>query len=617
MPMTARSERWKRWRLPALAAAILLIVVLPMILLYSVMRGNFEAADRVNHIRNVESMIHSLTYDVRNTEAATLALAAGIDTPLVRSRLQDSTAQIPEKFAKLVQLTREDPQQQLAMGQLKSILEQRRRLADETTRSTGRDEQFTRAEEIITRYPIQSITAQILDREQERLDHHIDIAQRLRGQGYGLIWVAMIAQLALLGLLTYLSQAQSVRSLHTERALQGANARAESALQTVREPIVAIDAGQRVVMHNTAFTELYGHPETEGRKDADPALANAEVFHGRPLAEIGGGAWQDPVFLQRLTDVLKRNRELWDYEQRQRTSDGSDRVMLINARRMPLPDSEDRVVLITVSDITARKATENHIRELNSQLEGKIEQVSEVNRELEAFSYSVSHDLRAPLRHVAGFADKLGQHLGDELDDKGRHYLDVIGSSAKRMASLIDDLLVYSRLGRSALRLQAVDMQSMVSETRAMLEANTAIDAPDRQITWRIAPLPILIGDENMLRQVWLNLLGNAVKYSSGREPSVIEVDHERLQDGSHHFSVRDNGTGFDMQYAGKLFGVFQRMHKASEFPGTGIGLASVRRVITRHTGRVWADATPDVGAVFHFVLPSTLDNTPDRERNA
>src|SRR5690606_30364010 len=192
----------------------------------------------------------------------------------------------------------------------------------------------------------------------------------------------------------------------------------------------------------------------------------------------------------------------------QRTSDGSDRVMLVNARRMPLPDRQDRVVLITVSDITARKATENHIRELNSQLEGKIEQVSEVNRELEAFSYSVSHDLRAPLRHVAGFADKLRQSLGDDLDDKSRHYLDVIGGSAQRMAALIDDLLVYSRLGRSALRLQAVDMQSMVAETRAMLEANVASDTPGRRIEWRIAPLPILIGDENMLRQVWLNLLG-------------------------------------------------------------------------------------------------------------
>src|SRR5690606_23649188 len=273
------------------------------------------------------------------------------------------------------------------------------------------------------------------------------------------------------------------------------------------------------------------------------------------------------------------------------------------------------VVLVTVSDMTAQKAIEHQVRHLNRQLEGKVEQVSEVNRELEAFSYSVSHDLRAPLRHIAGFSDKLGRRLGDQADDKSRHYLEVIGTSAQRMSELIDDLLVYSRLGRSALRLQAVDMQSLVAETRALLDSNLASDAPGRTVEWRIAPLPILIGDENMLRQVWLNLLGNAVKYSDVRNPAVIEVSHQRLDEGSHQFSVVDNGTGFDMRYAGKLFGVFQRMHKASEYHGTGIGLASVRRVVTRHGGRIWAEAEPGVGASFHFTLPATLDNPSPESR--
>lgn len=197
--------------------------------------------------------------------------------------------------------------------------------------------------------------------------------------------------------------------------------------------------------------------------------------------------------------------------------------------------------------------------------------MSEVNRELEAFSYSVSHDLRAPLRHISGFADKLHRQLGDDADEKSRHYLEVIGSSAKRMAALIDDLLVYARLGRSALRLQPVDLQSMVAETRAMLDANAQADTPDRRIDWHIAPLPMLVADENMLRQVWLNLLGNAVKYSAQRDPAVIEVEHRYADNGSHQFSVGDNGAGFDMAYAGKLFGVFQRLHKASDYPGTGI----------------------------------------------
>jgi light-regulated signal transduction histidine kinase (bacteriophytochrome) len=357
----------------------------------------------------------------------------------------------------------------------------------------------------------------------------------------------------------------------------------------VREPIVLADAQLRVVMHTAAFAELYGN---EGGID------------GRPLAEIGEGAWHDEQTLRRLRDVLSRGRELWDHEQAQRTADGVQRTMLINARRMPLPDSDDDVVLVTASDVSLAKASERRISELNRQLEGKVEQVSDVNRELEAFSYSVSHDLRAPLRHIAGFGDKLGRHLGESLDEKGQHYLSVMVSSARRMSTLIDDLLVYSRLGRSAMRMQLVDMQSLAVETRAMIDANNAADDPGHAIEWRIEPLPVVAGDENMLRQVWLNLLGNAAKYSRGSEPARIEVSCTRGDDDVHHFQVRDNGAGFDMQYAGKLFGVFQRLHGASEFPGTGIGLASVRRVLSRHGGRVWAEAEPGKGATFHFTLP-------------
>jgi light-regulated signal transduction histidine kinase (bacteriophytochrome) len=241
-------------------------------------------------------------------------------------------------------------------------------------------------------------------------------------------------------------------------------------------------------------------------------------------------------------------------------------------------------------------------------LQGKVEQVSEVNRELEAFSYSVSHDLRAPLRHIGGFADKLGRHLGERNDEKTTHYLQTISQAARRMSRLIDDLLVYSRLGRSAMRLQPVDLQSLVEEVRAMLDANNAQDHPGHRIEWRIAPLPILVGDENMLRQVWLNLLSNAAKYSAGSEPATVEVGYRRLDDGDYEFTVADNGVGFDMAYAGKLFGVFQRLHSVAEFEGTGIGLASVRRVLARHGGNIRAESAPGLGARFTFTLPASGD---------
>ncbi|MGQ4661618.1 ATP-binding protein [Lysobacter sp. F6437] len=601
----AISDKWARWRLPTFAIAILVIVVLPFVFLYSVVQDSQDATRRVDHTRQVESTIHSLSSAIRNSEAATLALASGIDTPLVRERLATGTAQIPVAFEQLTSLTVDNPSQQLRIGELKAVLDQRRQLVGAIATSTGLAERRSDAEEIVTRYPVQTIAEDIVAEERHLLAGRVASAERLRRQGDVLLWVMMAAQLLLLGTLIYLSESQARRRIHIEQQARRTSARSQAILQSVREPIVVIDDEQLIVMHNAAFADLYVDP------DNDTAII------GQPLADIGEGAWHDPVMLQRLADVFARDRELWDYEQRQRTRDDTERVMLVNARRMQLPGSEDRVVLLTVSDISAHKATENHVRELNRQLEGKVAQVSEVNRELEAFSYSVSHDLRAPLRHIAGFSDKLGRHLGEAADDKSRHYIEVIGSSAKRMATLIDDLLVYSRLGRSAMRLQAVDMQSMAVETRALLDANVTTDTPDRRIEWRIAPLPIVIGDENMLRQVWLNLLGNAVKYSARRTPAIIEVSHERTDDGGHHFSVRDNGAGFDMQYASKLFGVFQRMHKASEYPGTGIGLASVRRVLVRHGGRVWAEAEPEAGATFHFTLPATLDNSSIQETTA
>ncbi|MCF7750483.1 CHASE3 domain-containing protein [Bacillus subtilis subsp. subtilis] len=597
MALVFSDEIWDRWRLPALALAAAAIIVVPWLTLRKLSEDNVQAMRWVTHTQDVGVAVYQLQADVRDVESAALTMSKGIDAPGLRERLGQAR-DIPLRMARLAELTRDNPEQLVRIGRIQSMVERRMEVAKQLAKTSPNADQRELVQDLTTRYPIRSLIEELQASEEKLLEERNAIFQQQQRQGEFVSWTALLVQLSLLGLVLWLLHRQIGHRAFAERASLRSAARAASVLHTVREPIVLLDRELKVQLHNPAFAELYGLDE-----------GSTEI---RTLDSIGDGAWRDAVVRQRLIDVLLRGRELWDYEHEQRTADDQVRTMLINARRMPLPDKDDEVVLMTVSDVTVQRAVQQRVEELNRQLEGKVEQVSEVNRELEAFSYSVSHDLRAPLRHVAGFSDKLTRHLGESADEKSLHYLGVISNSARRMAALIDDLLVYSRLGRAAMRMQAVDMQSLVADTRAMLDANLQSEAEEtgipRQVEWTIAPLPILVSDENMMRQVWLNLLGNAIKYSSNRDPARIEVDYQLQPDGGHLFTVRDNGAGFDMAYAGKLFGVFQRLHKASEYPGTGIGLASVRRVLTRHGGRIWAESAVDAGATFHFLLPPALD---------
>jgi len=226
------------------------------------------------------------------------------------------------------------------------------------------------------------------------------------------------------------------------------------------------------------------------------------------------------------------------------------------------------------------------------------------NTELEAFSYSVSHDLRTPLRHIAGFSAQLQRRAETSLDDKGRRHLDLIAESAERMGRMIDDLLSFSRMGRSEMQRATVALGPLVKDALQDLHEETKA----RRIDWRIGPLPEVRGDPAMLRLVLANLLSNAVKYTRTRPEARVEVGAQSVN-GETTVFVRDNGVGFDMQYVGKLFGIFQRLHTPETFEGTGIGLANVRRIINRHGGRTWAEGEVDRGAAFYFSLPATSES--------
>jgi two-component system sensor histidine kinase/response regulator len=258
--------------------------------------------------------------------------------------------------------------------------------------------------------------------------------------------------------------------------------------------------------------------------------------------------------------------------------------------------------LSAILPVLARALSVRQLRIQNLELETRIrkrtEELEEANKELEAFSYSVSHDLRAPLRHITGYAQALRDE-GQKTEETERHYVNAICRSAERMSTLINDLLAFSRTNRTEMRRRPFKTEDLVREVINEMSDDTK----DRNIEWDIAPLPEVHGDRALLKQVWVNLLSNAVKYSRPRNPAKIAISAAE-KNGDWEFQVRDNGVGMDMTHAQNLFGVFQRFHDADEFEGTGIGLANVRRVVLRHGGKTWAESEVDKGTAMFFTLP-------------
>ncbi|HSH94021.1 MAG TPA: ATP-binding protein [Roseimicrobium sp.] len=347
---------------------------------------------------------------------------------------------------------------------------------------------------------------------------------------------------------------------------------------------------------------------------------NRLVYVNPRLAEIVGRPWEEvtgkdvlliiaPEDRRKVSENIQKRLEgvvtSLHYQLHLLHADGS--AVAVEAHGSATSFGGKPAIIGTLMDISERLEAEEEVRRLNRDLEQRVvqrtAQLAAANQELEAFSYSVSHDLRAPLRHVDGFADLLRKHTSSSLDEKGRRLLDTISESAKRMGVLIDDLLSFSRMGRAEFRQSEVDLGLLVKDVLRSMEH----DIKDRKVDWQIHPLPVVIGDVAMLRQVFVNLVSNALKYSRTREMARVEVGVMSGDEGETIIYVRDNGVGFDMKYAGKLFGVFQRLHGTNQFEGTGIGLANVRRIIQRHAGRTWAEGQEGEGATFYISFPAVM----------
>jgi PAS domain S-box-containing protein len=356
-----------------------------------------------------------------------------------------------------------------------------------------------------------------------------------------------------------------------------------SLLDLTHDTIFVRDIGDVITYWNRGAHELYGW--TSAQAIGKPAHELLQTIFPAPIDEI-------------RAELLRTGR--WEGELRKTKADGSP---LVVASRWSLRrDEQDRPVAIleTNNDITERKRGEEQIRKLNADLERRTIELEASNKELEAFAYSTSHDLRAPLRHVVGYSELLQKHAASLLDDKNRRYVLMILESATRMGALIDDLLAFSRIGRAETRNTLVSLGQLAREVLSEVERETE----GRDIVWRVGALPTLYGDRAMLRLALLNLVSNAVKFTRTRAQAEIEIGCADGKQGEVVVFVKDNGVGFDMKYVHKLFGVFQRLHGPEAFEGTGIGLATVQRIVARHGGRVWAEGAVDAGATFYFSAP-------------
>lgn len=381
------------------------------------------------------------------------------------------------------------------------------------------------------------------------------------------------------------------RSLHRaevrRRAAEEGVARSEAQLRGVLDNTTAVvtikDPRGRYLLINRRYEELF-HVKDEAVR----GLTDHDLWP-REMAD---------AFRANDARVLEVDGPL-EFDEVAPHEDGPHTYLSI---KFPLRDAQGAPYAVCgiSTDITERKRTEEEIARLNRELAAKMEEVGAINRELEAFSYSVSHDLRAPLRHIAGFVDLLRRDAAASLDDEGRRYIDVIAGATRRMGQLIDDLLGFARLGRAEMTKTRVDLEKLVREVTEQAEHENA----GRAFDWKLEGLSEVVADAALLRVVLTNLIGNAVKFTGTRERACIEVGCRR-EGGEDVVFVRDNGVGFAMAYVAKLFGVFQRLHRQEEFPGSGIGLATVRRIVHRHGGRTWAEGTVDGGATFTFSLPT------------
>jgi PAS domain S-box-containing protein len=567
------------------------VVVALALVVFDTARRAIEADRQVERTEDVLRALGGAEAALVMAQSAARGFVITGDPIHLRDR-DNAIASLESRVRKLRELTLDDPAQQRRWQLLRNGLDERVALLDRMA-MLRRTEGIGAARELLRSiYPEKAGTVRDvlgeMQQEEQRLLAERTRQEELRRTAAVAAGLVLAVAFALVFTLGYFAiRRQVAETVNAWRRVEDEATWRKALLESAPDGIVVADAAGRIALVNAQAERLFGYARKELIGQSVDALV-PERLRERHGAHRGAYVAAPRVRHHQMDPGV----ELYGLRK-----DGGEFPADITLS--PVQTPQGLLVFSNIRDATGRQAVERQLRELNAGLMLRKEEVEAANRELEGFSYSVSHDLRAPLRAIDGFARMLAEDHGGQLDEEGRRRLRVVRDNAQKMAQLIDELLAFSRLGKKPLACCAVDMTELAGEVYRALRAPGA-DAP---VAFELAPLPAGWGDRAMLRQVLENLLSNALKYV--RKDRVPRIEVSGRENGAETvYCVKDNGIGFDMAYYDKLFGVFERLHSSAEYPGTGVGLAIVRRVVTRHGGRAWAESRPGEGASFHFSLP-------------
>jgi len=607
------------------ALALITLLVVGSLLVASIRRQSAAAALAAHTqqvLRQAELLVHRLS-DAENGRRG--YVLTGRDRYL--AHFQTAVGRVEQAFTTLRTVTRDNAAQRATCEALAPLIAERIAVLRQSI-----DARQDRGLDVAAQLGFMEQGQEVMEGIRRQIDgmiaeHELLLAQREQAVNERLgatLALAAFGSLAGLGIFVWtflLLRRTDTRRQGLEDELQATNAALES---RITERTAQLLQTEQTLRRNEEWLRLTIDTALDAVVTIDQIGTvtawnrQAEVIFGWTAAEAIGQGLQDLIIPERHHEAHTRGMKHYLATGEQRVL--NRRIELTAVRRgggefpvelaiTPLPLPTGHRFSAFIRDITDRRQAAELVARAQEDLEAQVArrtaELTDANRELEAFSYSVSHDLRAPLRNIAGFVDLLRRDLAAALNENQHRRFQIVADSVTLLDQLINGLLEFSRTSRVEMRSVPVEMQALVAQTIEELPTDASA-----RVRWHVDPLPIVNGDPVLLRQVWANLLSNALKYSRQREQPAITVGAER-RNGVVEFHVRDNGAGFDMAYAGKLFGVFQRLHRASEFEGTGIGLANVHRIISRHGGSVRAEAAVDAGATFYFTLPTTADCPP------